>query len=152
MFMFRGRLAYSAGLLLFLALGPAPGCKPIQAGVEAYHQGNFSKAIELLAPFAHEQSARIPEFSATVDSEEYLVTILPQITQEYFMGWEAYVGSLFGSGEVEKGCEASAFALRPLTIRLNGTSQRSYDPRIGSHWQPEVMSLRSWWVNIPCQP
>ena len=137
--------------ILFVIAWSFSGCSKLQEGIDAYYQGNYAAAVKDLQGIASDQAKQNPVIKISTDANTTLDQALPAATEEAFEGWQAYSGSLLGLGRVSDGCTAIQTALRPITvIQNNKVLPQKVDPREGDFWEAEVMTLRSWWVTIPC--
>lgn len=136
------------------AMGSLFGCDRLAEGIEAYHHGEFEKAVKLLKPVVRKYEKQVPVIIRVNESEaEDLPSVLPGKTVEMYMAWEAYAGSLLGLNRVLDSCLAGQTALRALKIdntSIDGEEELWVDPREGDFWQSEVRTLRSFWITMDC--
>jgi hypothetical protein len=128
------------------------GCDHVSEGINAFHEGDFQKAVKILGPIARREARKEPVVEISGDSDTRPEDALPSATRETFRAWEAYAGSLLGLSRIDESCHAIDLALRPMTVIWNKSPlPAKQDPRQGDYWEAEVMTLRVWWNIIPCR-
>lgn len=130
-------------------------CGKLKPGLEAYRAGNYEQALEYLTPIAKKAAKQKPKLTIQDGQYSSKEDALKRETKDYFRGWEAYAGSLFGLNRIEEGCKAVGLALRPIEVRFEqdySSKKEIWDPKFGLFWQDSVWTLRSWWLMMPCLP
>jgi|GEM_PF-4348223 len=136
-------------IAIALALG---GCGKLKEGIKAFYEGDFARSERLLRNTAEKAASMNPKFQLTKDELTPIESLLPHVTRDAFAAWQAYAGSLLGLNRPKESCKNIALALRPIRVFINKERQPMLiNPRQGEFWQAEVMSLRAWWINIPCE-